>query len=204
MDTQRAKRGYSERSPLHWACRNGHMNVVAWLVEDQRVDVNAPSGDGTTALCLAVWQGRVEVVTYLISQCAADPHLVNGYGCNLAMWCAQSPGVQRENNPDFEAAAVANSAGVVNSLITTTFELAQYLHDFGVNFTLINHNGQGCLHKAAQRGHEQMCKWLVQKIGLEPLHFKPNSGEQSTPSTLAKYAGHDRLAEWLLAEEKLR
>ena len=65
----------------------------------------------------------------------ADPHTRNSYGCNAAMWAAQGG---------------------------APLDLCRYMHaELAVDFTRVNANGQGCLHKAAQRGQQDMCEWLL-------------------------------------------
>lgn len=172
-DAQNARRGYSGRTALHWAARNGHLRVVRWLIEEENSPVDASTGDGTTPLCLAAWQGHVDMCKYLVEEAKADPQTVNSFGCNMAMWVSQSP--QHES----------------------AMQLCKYFAQLGVNFTLINHNGQGCLHKAAQRGNRPVCEWLLKQIKLGAEHFAPNENEKSRPFELAKFAGHDELAKYL-------
>lgn len=115
----------------------------------------------------------------------ADVHTVNSYGCNAAMWACQGG---------------------------TGLEICRFLFVRGINFMRLNANGQGCLHKAAQRGQMDVSKWLVsasdgpQLFSAEEgaVHFSPNDFEKSTPSVLAKYAGFDELAEWLAEKERDR
>jgi hypothetical protein len=76
-------------------------------------------------------------------------------------------------------------------------ESCRYLHGRGVDFDRINTNGQGCLHKAAQRGNTELCQWLVHTLRVGEHHFKPNAAEESTPAQLAHYSGHKELAAWL-------
>ena len=182
---QRSKRGYNQRTALHWSCRNGHMNVIKWFLEEISFfqnNIDIESSDGTTPLCLAAWQGHVDVCIYLVSK-GANPHKVNSYGCNIAMWIAQS------------------SAFDKNAIL----RLAQFFYgDCHVDFTLLNSNGQGCLHKAAQRGNGILCKWLIEETVLkdDKKHFLPNEYEKSTPSQLAGYEGYKDLADYLLLVEK--
>lgn len=79
----------------------------------------------------------------------------------------------------------------------------RYLFRLGVDFTRINDNGQGCLHKASQRGNSEFCKWLLGTPGLVlgPEHFRPNKAEKSAPSELALYTGNDELSKWLKEKE---
>jgi ankyrin repeat protein len=80
-------RRYSARHPLHWAARNGHLHILQWLLaEEQDCDVDRPTSDGTTALCMAAWQGHLGIVRFLVEGAGADPTAVNSYGCNVAMW----------------------------------------------------------------------------------------------------------------------
>eukprot|EP00040_Diaphanoeca_grandis_P014720 m.74828 g.74828 ORF g.74828 m.74828 type:complete len:493 (+) comp24701_c0_seq3:217-1695(+) len=174
-DTQHHRRGYDGRSALHWAARNGRLEVVMWLVEDQRCNVDSPAADGTTPFHLAVWQSQLETCRYLLDA-GADAHVRNNYGCNSALWASQGP--------------AAN---------THVFE---FLRGLGVDFHHINDNGQGCLHKAAQRGSFLVCRWLLQVANIcDEKQFRPNNVEKSAPSDLARYNGSTELSDWLKEQE---
>ncbi|CAK9077200.1 Espin (Autosomal recessive deafness type 36 protein) (Ectoplasmic specialization protein) [Durusdinium trenchii] len=164
---QLARRGLAGRKPLHWAARNGQLAVVRYLVEQVHATVDPETSDGTTPLCLAAYQGHLETCRYLRGA-GANVLTVNSFGCNLAMWIAQ--GVDR-------------------------VDVAEWALGLGVNFDAINHNGQGPLHKAAQRGNARLVNWLVSKVG--PHHHLPNAAEQSTPAQLAEFSGHCDLAKVL-------
>lgn len=212
---RRARRGYSGRTALHWAARNGHVEVLRWLVgkleekeegeegqaeggaavgggrssssssssrRRRRRAVDVGTADGTTAFCWAAWQGQLAACRFLHEEARCDPHLGNGYGCNAAMWAAQG-----------------GHLGVL-----------RYLRCLGVDLAGVNATRQGCLHKAAQRGHAAVCEWLLgPEVGLlDPARQPPevvrrhagaNEGEGSRPPELARYGGHDALAEWLRA-----
>jgi ankyrin repeat protein len=175
-DSQAGRRGYDGRSALHWAARNGHLDVVRWLVKVCGCNGDAQSTDGTTPFSLAVWQGHLDVCGFLV-ECGADAHRFNSYGCNAAMWAAQGPG------------------GSV-----TVFE---YLRRLDVDVDRINDNGQGCLHKAAQRGNREICNWLLKVAQIRSAHhFQPNLIEKSIPSELARFAGDDVLAKTLESWEQ--
>lgn len=169
---QEGRRGYAGRSALHWAARNGAAAVVHWLVETCGDSPDTLSNDGTTPFCLAAWQGHLDVCRYLVSR-GAVPTRVNSYGCNAAMWAAQGP--------------------------NTCVETFEYLHgELGVDVEAVNDNGQGCLHKAAQRGNAAVCRWLLEGAGIRgSAHLEPNLDEKSTPSELAAYAGEPLLARYL-------
>ncbi|ETV90585.1 hypothetical protein H310_14653 [Aphanomyces invadans] len=172
-DVQAHRRGYDGRSALHWAARNGHNDVVEYLVVHGGQSANTPAGDGTTPFHLAVWQNHQSTCALLV-QLGADPHAVNRHGCNACMWASQS------------------SAGNITML--------EYLCGLQLDFERINSNGQGCLHKAAQRCNWDVCRWLCQRL-TAPAHFEPNKEELNVPSRLAAISGDDKLAAFLRAEE---
>ena len=163
--------------------------MCRWLLEERGLDVNHGTADGTTAFCWAAWQGH-EATCRQLAAAGANPHAANSYGCTAAMWAAQG----------------AASLG-----------LCQYLHrELGVDFCGINATGQGCLHKAAQRGHADVAEWLVgPEVRLlsehtavlsesrpnARLHCEPNKSEGSRPSDLARSSGHADLAAWLELRE---
>ena len=59
-----------------------------------------------------------------------------------------------------------------------------------------NHVGHTCMHKAAQLGHLDFVKYLVEELGIEPKSVEPD-GEGHSPADLAREARHDELAAWL-------
>jgi len=57
-------------SALHWACYNGHLNVIKLLLAhpvEVPLDLNAASHTGETALHVASWYGYVDVVQALLN-----------------------------------------------------------------------------------------------------------------------------------------
>jgi ankyrin repeat protein len=61
----------------HWAARNGHLDVCAWLIKEVGVDSDVPTHDGTTPFQLAVWQEQLHVCDWLLDQ-GVDVHQVAG------------------------------------------------------------------------------------------------------------------------------
>ena len=54
------------RTPLHYAARNGHLEMVKLLVEKYCADPFAEAKQGVTPFQLAVWQNRFDVCQYLV------------------------------------------------------------------------------------------------------------------------------------------
>lgn len=47
---------------IYRAARNGHLNVVKFLVDECGANIDAVTSDGTTAFCWAAWQGHLAVM----------------------------------------------------------------------------------------------------------------------------------------------
>ena len=170
---QTGRRAYRGRTALHWAARNGHLDVVRYLVTEKNVDADARTFEGTTAFGWAVWRGRLEVARWLVEKGKCAFSAVNTFGCNAAMWCAQGAEEDRDEREAEErdgggAGARDASAGAAAAAETATFSddadvppTAAYVASLGVSFRLINANGHGVVHKAAQRGRRDMCAFLL-------------------------------------------
>jgi hypothetical protein len=154
------------------AARNGHLNIVSYLVRNCNVDVDATTSDGTTAFCWASWQGHLSIMKFL-HQSGCDIHRVNNFGCNAVLWSAQGDG---------------------------TAETMEWLYESGADFNLVNSNGHNAYHKAAQRGSSEAVKWLAEKILIEKRAFWSFVGpdaEGHCPFDLSSMEGHDDLAGWI-------
>ena len=171
---QNGKRSFALRTPLHWAARNGHIRAVQFLVETCNVSIDAMTKDGTTAFCWACWQGHLPVMKYL-HESGCNVHVTNNFGCNAVQWAAQ---------------------GEVD------IEGMSFLSSVNCDFFLVNSNGHGVVHKAAQRGNAVLCEWLFSEGNFlfDVRHVGPDT-EQLCPSDLAGIEGYGDLAAWLATKE---
>ena len=51
---------------LHLATRNGHANIVEYLIENGLADANAADGNGKTSLHFACCSGHYDIVQLLV------------------------------------------------------------------------------------------------------------------------------------------
>lgn len=106
-------------------------------------------------------------------------HATNSFGCNAVLWCAQG-------------------RGEINAL--------QWLGTNECNLTLVNNNGHGVLHKAAQRGWKLGCEWFFDNV-MTSLSVETSiklvgpDTEGYCPSDLAGMEGNEELARFLANAE---
>ena len=67
-------------TPLAWAARNGHEEVVKLLLGRDDIDPNKPDEEGQTPLMLAALNGHEEVVRLLLGRDDIDPNQRDNYG----------------------------------------------------------------------------------------------------------------------------
>ena len=67
------------RSPISWAVKEGHTEIVQALLNDDRTDVNLQEKSGDTALMIAV-NSQPKMVTLLLCSGRADPRIANRQG----------------------------------------------------------------------------------------------------------------------------
>ncbi|KAH9144184.1 hypothetical protein AeRB84_011864 [Aphanomyces euteiches] len=186
-----ALQGKLGRNTLHWTARNGHRELCEWLIHDLKMDVDSPTHDGTTPLHYAVYGEQHEMVRWLVyivvtvnrladecnrGECGSDIHRLNTFGCNASQWCA----------------------------MTGNVAILKYLVDQGLDCAILNRNGHSALHKAAIKGHIEICEWLITPRalgggGLGLRHMQLDD-EGFTPTTFASANGHMRLSEILQAK----
>eukprot|EP00435_Cladocopium_sp_Y103_P052723 s418_g16.t1 len=137
----------SGRTALHWASRQGHLEVVQWLLAEHQIPVDVRTKDDTTPFQLAAWGGHVPLCAWLLSQ-KADLHHRNSWFC-LAHHFAALAGMS---------------------------DCCKWLHQQGVDLGATNSQGHNALHKAAYGGHAALCAWLQENADLDP-HQKDVRGQ---------------------------
>ena len=54
-------------TPLYWASRNGHLDVIEYLIE-QGANIDASDFNGRTSMWIASFYGHTDVVAHLINK----------------------------------------------------------------------------------------------------------------------------------------
>ena len=104
----------------------------------------------------------------LLAQSGANVHAINSYGCNATQWAAQVKG-----------------GGTAP---------CEWLRSRGVTLGLNNYNGHSAIHKAAVKGNEEVCRWLLCEGGLLAERHMGADGDGNTPASMAASEGHESLA----------
>ncbi|GBO07023.1 Ankyrin-1 [Araneus ventricosus] len=156
---------YDKKTPLHDAASEGAVEVVKILLE-KKAKINARAVDGSTPLHLAVYSGHGNVVKVLIE---------NGANVNIADY---------KNRTAIELAVAHGKLEIVKMLS----ELERVsIHDKA-------NDGFSLLHIAAQFGHLNIMKHLIQK-GAD---IKSENDAGSKPIHVAAREGHKDIVQFLI------
>jgi ankyrin repeat protein len=130
--------------PLHWACKNGHSQVVKELL-DHGADIEAKNNFGRTPLHWACYNGHVAIVNELLTR-GANTEVKTYIGDTPLHWASH-----RGHFP------------VVKALMSG-----------GADILAANDEGQLPIHLAVRRKNSTVAKYLVQEfyatISRLPLH----------------------------------
>ncbi|CAE7606106.1 MTPN, partial [Symbiodinium sp. CCMP2456] len=88
---------WNQRTPFHYAARNGQLEVCQWLLE-ARCDAQRPARDEVSPLQLAVWQNHLTTSQWFVQEAGADALQRNRFGCSVAHWLSQAP-AERAGQP---------------------------------------------------------------------------------------------------------
>jgi len=161
-------------TPLVWAARNGHEEVVRALLARDDVSPDKADNNGESPLSGAVWNGHEGVVKMLLGRDDVDPNKPDNMDLtplHSAAWCGHEGVVKmllgRDVSPDkptnigrtpLFCAAWSGHQGVVKALLRRE----------DVNPNKPNNMGLTPLHSAAWRGHEEVVKMLLSTDGVNP------------------------------------
>mmetsp|Transcript_22669 Transcript_22669/g.29435 ORF Transcript_22669/g.29435 Transcript_22669/m.29435 type:complete len:676 (+) Transcript_22669:75-2102(+) len=179
-------------TPLHLAARNGHIDVVKYLIEQGARPDRAGSGEATP-LHLAAMNGRLKVVRFLASQnIPIDP--VDSSG-RTPIYLAVENGKLEVVRYLYAKGASLECRNVQNSRERTLIHLAA-MHGFtalvkfiagrGHNLDCIDANSRSPLHLAAKGGHVDTVKFLAE----QHIFLNRTDHKQLTALQLAARAGH--------------
>ena len=149
------------RTALHYACRNGHLDMARLLVERYGATADARAKHGVTPFQLAVWQNHLDICQWLVNECGVDASQTNDFACGAVHWIGICPKKKKKKC----ASETSNTESPSSS--SSLLPLAKWLATQpGIDFHQRQRQGHTPLHKAAWGGHLELLQYLHTVHGL--------------------------------------
>ena len=187
-------------SPLHIACKSGHMKIVKVLLKDKRCDLNLQNSYGNTILHVACKRKLLDIVRILLEmRCSTNIHNTKGEtaqdipfnedgDCLLHIACAWGDAdiveyliTDGRFNPDVESSNLENTPLDIACNYGQDDTIVQLCSYKECNPNVQNKKGDTPLHNAVRHGQvDTICKLLSckecdpntqNKEGDTPLHI---------------------------------
>ena len=176
---------------LHIAASQGHLHLCKDLIDKCNFDVNIADNLGWTGLHFSAKTGSYELVKYFADM-GTDIYLKTDDGMNCLHIAALTGHLNLckmlidKHKFDVKMADYLGWRAFHCSAQTGCYELVIYLADLGTDIHLKTNGGVNCLHIAANGGHLNLCKVLIDKHkfdvnmatnhGWTALHYSVQSG----------------------------
>lgn len=158
---------YDQRTPLHLAASEGHLEVVKWLVEEKKVDINIKDRWRGTPLSDAIRHKHDDVAKYL--QEKGGKTFLNKTDLSLQLCQAASEGNIEEmkrliqigadhSSGDYDQRTPLHLAASEGKI-----EVVQYLLEQGVKVDVEDRWGSTPIQDASRHGHEKIVLLLKSK-----------------------------------------
>ena len=201
-------------APVHWAASCGHVHVLAWLIEEARVDAECEGlissrGKRRRPLHWAARNGRLAAVRYLVESARVDPDPRDKQSVSpfqLAVWqcwlevaryLVENAGVDVTQVNVYACGAQHWLGTVPSERAADLLPMAHWLKASGVDWSALQRQGHRPLHKAAWGGHLELCRWLRDECGAVD-DLPDHSGNYA--ADVAEMYGHVHIAAWLRSE----
>ena len=182
-----------QRTPLHYACQHGRVDVAQRLITNCRCSIESKDVQGCTPLHTAAQYGQVETLKFLLQylfthdfaiKLQRGKKLSQPLKSKFDQLVSDRHRDQRGNTP-LHTACIHGQINIVHPLA----------YEFGCNTQKTNCEGLSCLHLAAQHGHLLLVRYLMEEVesdlNLDDVHGR-------SPAYLAAGEGHLDILEYLI------
>ena len=175
---------HTRQTPLHIAARQGHLNIVQYLVEETKSDPACVDDVGRTPLYLAVWNGRVKTVQYLASIFKSEQLTIT----------TREKDVLDDGSP-----VAAGKTPLHAACLLGHYDIVCYLVEkCHYSITCSDVMGNLPLHSASAGGKFQIIKYLIEKCQCDPMSRMCDGKFQQVPLHFAAINGHLPIAKYLI------
>ena len=195
-----------KRTPLHLACRHGHLNLVKFLIEETNCDKSLRDEYGINALGCAILSGHLGTIEYLVVEQMFDPnfavsdeilslpHLVLASGKATDILKLLIDNLKRglSTYPIKNGRNMLHSACVKGEIVCV-----QYLLDKGYDINAKDGGGRTPLYIAASAGHFNLVTFLASR---EECDIMCTDVQGITPVDAAGWHGHIAVLKYFCEE----
>ncbi|RZC51218.1 hypothetical protein C5167_019640 [Papaver somniferum] len=135
------------RRALHIAAAGGRLDVLKYLIEDMKLNIDVQDNSGETPMCCAAIEGRLSTVAYLLKM-GANPEIPNGTAMIPYLLKVMGDNPEIPNGTDIPMNPLHHAAAEGNHDIITL------LLSKGVNVDVSNGFGSPLLHACAVGRHD--------------------------------------------------
>jgi ankyrin repeat protein len=153
------------RTPLHWAVKGNHIEVVRYLLESG-ADIDRGERAGKTALDFAAESGQIEM-TQLLVDSGADVNKRDLIGGNSALWAAglgtpETLEILVKANADIEVKDINGLTPLAWAAQTGSTKSMEILIEAGAKVNVVDMlNGESILMRAARSGKVESVQLLL-------------------------------------------
>jgi cytohesin len=189
----------NEWTPLHYAAEHGYSEVAMKLLE-KGADPDAPDANDYSPLCYAALAGNINLCRAMLEK-DADPNISEKNGWTLLLEMVKRGNLELvklfvSKGGDLDRMATDGTGAFDAAAESGSLPMLEYL--LGLNpdgLRAVAKDGRTLLHTAADHGHGEMVKVLLDK-GLDP---NARTGEGLTPLGAALKNNHKDVADLLRA-----
>ena len=211
----------NDKTPLHVACENGRLDIVRYLVNDQKVDPGYTSGDNTP-LHGACGGGNLELVKFLVEEKKCDPTQIvltekvyavsplhsackNGH-LDIVRYLVEEQRVNPADTTNYQHEVVFPPLHVACSM--GHLEVMKYLIGKGCSLTQMfkHHNGvcASAFQFACITGQVNVVRYFIDELKCDPMSKTESNLEETYVSAfhIACMAGQVNIVRYFIDELK--
>ncbi|XP_046548425.1 protein fem-1 homolog B-like [Haliotis rubra] len=178
----------------------GHLDVVKYIVSQNKVDINSRGSRKKTPVMVAAAEGHKDVVEFLVNH-GADLSLVYSSGSSTLHIASLGGHLEvvkysvSENKVDINSRGWRMKTPVMVAAEMGKKDVVEFLVEHGADLSLVYDGGSSTLHLASAEGHLEVVKYVVSKY---KLNINSRGWKKKTPVMVAAEMGEKDVVEFLV------